>query len=85
MKRLIPTITLVVLTSTAVANDYGYQNNDSEYKYESNLGTEYKYDLSKPTDRLMYDVDPTAKLMDSINPMVDLDRNMGQYGGGSNF
>ena len=56
---------------------------DREYPYESNTGTRYKYDLSNPADKIMYDVDPAAQVLDSVNPMVDIDRGMGQYGGGS--
>jgi len=65
-------------------NGYG-NNTTNDYKYESNTGTKYKYDLSKPSDRLRYEVDPSAQLRDSINPRVDLDRDMGQYGGGSKW
>ena len=67
-------------------NNNSYGNNttgDSQYKYESNTGTKYKYDLNNPSDRIMYGVDPAAKIRDSVNPMVDIDRGMGQYGGGS--
>jgi len=54
-----------------------------EYPYESNTGTRYKYDLSDPADKIMYDVDPAAQVMDSVNPMVDIDRDLGQNGGGA--
>lgn len=69
-------------------NNYGYGNSDSsdsEYGYESNAGTRYKYDLSNHGDRVMYDTDPAAQIMDEVNPMVDIDRGMGQYGGGSDW
>jgi hypothetical protein len=52
--------------------------------HQSYTGLNYKYDLSNPADKLMYDVDPAAKVMDGINvdPRVNIDRSMGQYGGG---
>ena len=56
---------------------------NKEYPYESNTGTRYKYDLSNPADKVLYDVDPAAQVLDSVNPMVDIDRDMGQYGGGA--
>ena len=56
---------------------------NKEYPYESNTGIRYKYDLSNPSDRIMYEVDPSAQVSDSINPMVEIDRNLGQYGGGA--
>ncbi len=69
--------------------DYGYENDDSyggqqEQRYESSTGTQYEYDLSDPSDRIMYEVDPEAQLRDSIdvNPMRDIDRGLGEYGGG---
>ena len=74
------------IASTSYSNDYGNnenESNDSEYKYESHTGTKYEYDLSDPSDSVKYDVDPAAQVMDDINPMVDIDRGMGQYGGGS--
>ncbi len=55
----------------------------SEYKYESVTGTKYKYDLSKPEDKIKYSVDPAAKVMDDVNPMVEIDKGLGQDGGGS--
>ena len=56
---------------------------NKEYPYESNTGTRYKYDLSKPGDRIKYEVDPGAQINDSINPNVEIDRELGQYGGGA--
>jgi hypothetical protein len=67
------------------SGDGSTDSNDPEYKYESNTGTRYKYDLSNPADRVMYDVDPAAQIMDEVNPMVDIDRETGQYGGGSDW
>ena len=66
--------------------DYGYNNDESsEGNYESMTGNKYQYDLSRPTDRLLYDVDPAAKIRDDINPMIEIDRGLGQYGGGIYF
>lgn len=52
--------------------------------YESTSGTKYQYDLSNPTDKLSYDTDLDAKMRDSlnINLNVELDRALGQFGGG---
>lgn len=52
--------------------------------YRGTSGKQYQYDLSKPSDQLRYSVDPDAQLHDSINidPRVELDRGLGQYGGG---
>ena len=46
-------------------------------------GTRYKYDLSKPNDRLRYEVDTSTQIQYSINPRVGIDRDLGQFGGGS--
>lgn len=59
---------------------------ESEYKYKGASGQEYQYDLSDPIDKLNYDLDLKAKMNDELNapitPNVDLDRGIGQYGGG---
>ena len=56
---------------------------NQEYPYESYTGTRYKYDLNDPSDKIMYGVDPAAQIRDDVNPMVDIDRGLGQFGGGS--
>lgn len=56
---------------------------NQEYPYESHTGTRYKYDLNDPSNKIMYEVDPAAQIKDSVNPMVDIDRGLGQFGGGS--
>ena len=63
------------------------QNRDeNEYKYKGASGQEYQYNLSDPMDKLNYDLDLKAKmnaeLYAPIPPNVDLDRGLGQYGGG---
>jgi hypothetical protein len=57
---------------------------DESNLYRGSSGALYQYDLSKPTDQLRYGVDPGAQLRDSINvdPRIELDRSLGQYGGG---
>ena len=59
-------------------------NTDVEptYKYQSLTGNKYKYDLSDPADRIEYSVDPESQLYDRVNPIIEIDRNLGQYGGG---
>jgi hypothetical protein len=53
--------------------------------YRGSSGALYNYDLSNPSDQLRYSVDPGAQLRDSINvdPRIELDRSLGQYGGGA--
>lgn len=57
---------------------------DNVGTYRGSSGVRYKYDLSNPGDRLKYEVDPMAQLEDSISidPRVEIDRSLGQYGGG---
>ena len=68
-------------------NPYGSRNDNnhkSEYKYEGSSGARYKYDLSDPSDRIDYSMDYDAQMNDklSVSPDRDLDRQMGQFGGG---
>ncbi len=85
MKKLILALFLSAVALPAVSYDHSSDASDLEYKYESSTGTKYKYDLSDPSDSLLYEVDPAAQLMDEINPMVDIDRDLGQYGGGAKW
>jgi len=52
--------------------------------YTGMSGTKYQYDMSNPTDSLNYSVDLDAQMRDqmNVNPNVDLDRGIGQVGGG---
>ncbi len=54
------------------------------YRYEGNSGKKYQYDLSNQFDRIQYKTDPAAKLRDrfDIDIRRDMDRGLGQYGGG---
>lgn len=88
MRNMFLLIIFVLLISSPVVawdNKHNEQEKKSikEYPYESITGTRYKYDLSNPSDRIRYEVDPAAQLRDSINPRVDIDRGLGQYGGGA--
>jgi hypothetical protein len=58
-------------------------NNNSSY--DSYSGTQYEYDLNNPSDSLQYSIDLEAKRRDSMNLSTsrDLDRGLGQYGGGA--
>lgn len=58
---------------------------ENQFKYKGYTGTQYKYDLNNPVDRVRYDTDPVGKLMDDTNPLVNIDRGLGQYGGGSKY
>lgn len=59
-------------------------NSSKDYNYQGSSGAKYKYDLSNDMDRMKYDMDENAKMQDSINvdPRIEMDRDMGQYGGG---
>lgn len=86
-RRLLLAIIALLISSPVIAWDNKHneqeQKSNKEYPYESITGTRYKYDLSNPSDRIKYEVDPGAQLRDSINPRVDIDRGLGQYGGGA--
>jgi hypothetical protein len=60
MKKMIATSTLLVILSSAYADDnnYGYESNQSSSNngYESTTGTKYQYDMSYPIDRVDYSV-----------------------------
>jgi 1,4-alpha-glucan branching enzyme len=56
---------------------------NKQYPYESTTGTRYQYDLTKPGDQIRYKVDPAAQIRDNVNPRVEIDRQLHQYGGGS--
>ncbi len=58
------------------------QLKNQEYKYKSYTGQRYKYDLSRQEDRTKYAMDPAAQLKDGVSSMRNLDRGMGQNGGG---
>ncbi|HIC10064.1 MAG TPA: hypothetical protein EYO61_01730 [Campylobacterales bacterium] len=53
--------------------------------YVGTSGQKYKYDLSDQRDLMKYKMDFKAQINDSIhsyNPRVQLDRSLGQFGGG---
>ncbi|SFG33467.1 hypothetical protein SAMN05518801_11755 [Novosphingobium sp. CF614] len=52
--------------------------------YRGLSGSSYKYDLSDPGQQMRYEMDPMAQMQDSISidPRRDIDRSIGQYGGG---
>ena len=81
MKRLI--LMVLFTTSSLVAYDYGYNNNDDS-NYEGSSGTKYQYDLSDHSDKLDYSIDLDAQMRDSlsVDPSRSLDQGLGQYGGG---
>lgn len=79
--RALPLLILCVqATFVHGANAQYYYGNDTGYR--SSFGSTYQYDLNRPMDQLRYSVDMGAQLKDSIDPRVELDRSMGQYGGG---
>ena len=58
---------------------------DTESSYKSRFGNEYEYDLSRPVDRIKYETDYDAQRRDSLNidPMQEIERDLGQRGGGA--
>lgn len=55
-----------------------------EAGYRGLSGTSYRYDLSDPGQQMRYEMDPMAQMRDSISidPRRDIDRSIGQFGGG---
>jgi len=95
MKKLLFSIVVfcVALTSilTLAWSQYGFDQEryDSQgqpnYRYRGSSGKEYQYDLSRPQDELRYELDLGAQMRDQLNvdPRIELDRELGQYGGGA--
>ena len=57
---------------------------EPNYRYQGGSGTRYQYDLSNPGDQIRYSTDVGGQIRDSVNvnPGVELDRGLGQVGGG---
>ena len=74
----------LILTLSVPAFAWNDFDDDSRDGYTSSFGNRYEYDLSNPSDRISYDVDVSAQMRDrlDVNPTRDLERGMGQYGGG---
>jgi putative salt-induced outer membrane protein YdiY len=86
-------IALLLVSASTVAQDIDVSVDDSSTSiysdssnrgYESSTGNRYEYDLSNPGDRVRYDVDVGAQMRDemSVSPTREIDRDLGQYGGG---
>jgi TPR repeat protein len=73
-----------MLNRPRAAEVRSYSSSNANYPYRGSSGTQYQYDLSKPGDQIRYEVDPAAQLRDglSVDPRRDLDRDLGQVGGG---
>ena len=61
---------------------YKFGSDPDARTYRGSSGARYHYDLSNPGDQVRYSVDVGAQVRDSVDPRVQLDRDMGQYGGG---
>jgi hypothetical protein len=95
MRYLLPVCLVVTFVgilpslSTAFDDPYNQQpyvnSGQPNYRYKSYTGKEYQYDLSRPQDQLRYDLDLGAQMRDELNvdPRIELDRGLGQYGGGA--
>lgn len=80
---------IIIVYGLASAEDYRQnqpydQYGNPNYRYKGPSGTEYQYDLSRPSDKLRYDLDLKAKMKDklSVDPRRNIDRDLGQHGGG---
>jgi len=62
----------------------GYGDDNQEDAYQGASGTHYQYDMSDPSDKIEYSVDIDAQMRDeiSVNPSRNIDRSLGEYGGG---
>lgn len=80
-------IALLLVSNTAFAWDdpvIGEPYLSSNDGYETQTGTRYQYDLSRPVDQIKYDIDVRAQIRDdtSVSVTRDIDRGLGQRGGG---
>ena len=91
MKTALLAILLVSVTATAQDIDVSVDDSStsiysspSNRGYTSTTGNRYEYDLSDPGDRVEYGVDVSAQLRDeiSVNPTREIDRGLGEHGGG---
>ncbi len=89
LASLISLTTLPALGWNLERDDTGTEYNDREsiYKYKSSTGTRYQYDLNDAGDKIDYQLDPDAQMRDrlSVDPAREIDRGLGQYGGGIEF
>ena len=82
---------LLLFSPSIFAWDYSNepydQNREPNYRYEGPSGQRYQYDFSDPTDQLKYGIDLDAQMRDDINPspMIDMDRDMDNFGGGAEW
>ena len=89
LRTFISVLCVLALTSSAAAwddSDEPYnKDGNPNYRYEGMSGKKYQYDLSDPSDRLEYQMDLDAQMRDKLNvdPSIDLDRDLGQRGGGA--
>jgi len=80
------TTTFVISDSSARGdkNEPYDSHGNPNYRYEGSSGKKYQYDLSNQADRLEYNVDPGAQIRDRIDPdpRKNIDKGLGQHGGG---
>ena len=86
-------VATLFLSAAVVAQDFDVSvddsstnmySNSSSRGYESSTGNRYQYDMSDPGDAVEYSVDVEAQMRDdmSVNPSREIDRGLGEYGGG---
>ena len=70
-------------------NYYGNQQNKSQQQngnknYQGYTGQQYQYDLNNQADNIRYQLDSNAQIRDELNsnPKAEIDRSLGQRGGG---
>ncbi len=79
------------LNTPSIADDFQTEPYDQygnpNYRYEGPTGKRYQYDLNNPSDQIQYEIDVGAQLRDEINPdpRIQIDQDLGQFGGGAEY
>lgn len=85
MKKILLLILILSPLSTNAWDNKKHLNQPEKNRpYESTMGNKYQYDLSDPVDKMDYSVDLDAQMRDkmNINPSRELDKGLGEIGGG---
>ncbi|MCI7352182.1 MAG: hypothetical protein PUK61_03485 [[Actinobacillus] rossii] len=84
MKKYIAITFALFCTLSVQANNCNSFDNSGCSGYQSSTGTRYQYDMSNPSERLNYSLDLDAQRRDSnsLDLNRELDRGLGQQGGG---
>jgi len=92
MKNLAVIVLLSLASVSAFSGEYNNKqqnnsNNQRDNSYQGYSGQKYQYDLNNQADNLRYQLDPNAQIRDELNanPKADIDRSLGQRGGGARW